>query len=89
MAVSSDQVIRRADVLWRTTIGGVLVRPLAAHEIVKLAGTGAALWGALDAPSTFGDLCAALAASHDTTLAAVADDLVLLIDDLITRGVIA
>ena len=80
--------LRRADVLWRATIDGVLIRPLGAPALTKLAGTGRALWAALDEPATFDDVCARLAAAHDAEVAAVAADLEPVIDDLVARGVL-
>jgi len=80
--------IRRADVLWRATLDGVLIRPLGAAEVIKLAGTGLTLWGALDEPSTFEALCSTLAATHDADPAVVAGDLRPVIDDLAARGVL-
>ena len=80
--------LRRADVLWRATLDGVLVRPVGATEVVKLAGTGRALWAALDEPASFDELCAQLAAAHRADEATVAADLGPVIDDLVSRGVL-
>ncbi|MEZ5245319.1 MAG: PqqD family protein [Acidimicrobiales bacterium] len=80
--------LRRADVLWRATIDGVLVRPLGATTLTKLAGTGGALWALLDEPSSFDDLCARLATAHDVDVAVVTTDLVPVVEDLIAKGVL-
>lgn len=88
MATGADRVIRRADVLWRATLHGVLVRPLGAREVVRLGGTGAALWALLDEPISFPDLCAALARDHDADAVAIAHDLEPVLVDLGERGVI-
>jgi hypothetical protein len=80
--------LRRADVLWRATLDGVLIRPLGADELTKLAGTGRALWAALDEPATFDEVCERLAAGHDADAASIAADLRPVIDDLVERGVV-
>jgi len=80
--------LRRADVLWRATLDGVLIRPVGGPEVVKLAGTGLALWAALDEPSSFESVCAALAAIHDADLDVIASDLRPVIDDLTAREVL-
>jgi hypothetical protein len=80
--------LRRADVLWRATIDGVLIRPLGASTLTKLAGTGRALWALLDEPASFDELCARLAADHDVEVEVVAADLAPVIDDLVAEGVL-
>ena len=80
--------IRRADVLWRATLDGVLIRPLGATEVVKLAGTGLALWAALEEPASFDEVCAGLAATHDADADTIATDLWPVINDLADRGVL-
>jgi hypothetical protein len=89
MALPPDQVIRRADVFWRSTLDGVLVRPHDADEVVKLEGTGEALWAALEEPLRFRELCEVLARSHDADAATIGDDLEPVIADLIARRVVA
>jgi Coenzyme PQQ synthesis protein D (PqqD) len=86
--VSLRLPIRRADVLWRDTLDAVLVRPPGADEVVKLAGTGRALWAALEEPLIFADLCDVLAETHDAETAAIAADLLPVISDLMARGVL-
>lgn len=80
--------LRRADVLWRATLDGVVVRPLGATEVTKLAGSGIALWAALEDPSPPDQVYRRLAASHDTTVEVIAADLAPVIDELIARGVL-
>ena len=80
--------LRRADVLWRATIDGVLIRPLGAPALTKLAGTGRALWAVLDEPAAFDEVCARLAADHDADVVAIAADLEPVIDDLVARGMV-
>lgn len=80
--------LRRADVLWRSTVDGVLIRPPGASVVTKLAGTGGALWAALDEPASFAEVCAHLAATHDADPATIAADLAPVIDDLVARGVV-
>lgn len=88
MAVSSHQTVGRGEVLWRSTLGGVLVRVPGADEVVKLAGTGAAMWAELASPRSFGDLCAALAVSHDADAERIAADLRPVVADLADRAVV-
>jgi hypothetical protein len=80
--------LRRADVLWRATLDGVLIRPLAGKEVTKLAGTGQSLWDVLDEPATFAEICARLARRHDADASSIATDLAPVIDDLVERGVL-
>ncbi len=89
MSPSADRVVRRAPVLWRTTIGAVLVRAPGGDEVTKIAGTGVALWEALAEPRSFGDLCGHLALVHGVDPATVAQDLGPVVDDLIERGALA
>ncbi|MDW3219331.1 MAG: PqqD family protein [Acidimicrobiales bacterium] len=88
MAVSSHHTVGRGDVLWRATLDGVLIRVPGADEVVQLGGTGAAVWAELATPRTFGDLCAALAESHDAAAARIALDLQPVIADLVERAVV-
>lgn len=80
--------LRRADVLWRATLDGVLIRSPGATEVTKLAGTGRSLWAALEEPASFDDVCRRLAESHDATAEVIAADLEPVIDDLVARGVL-
>ena len=48
---------RDLETLWRATLDGVLVRVPKGDEVVKLSGTGAALWAELEDPGRFGDVC--------------------------------
>jgi hypothetical protein len=85
------QGLRRADVLWRATLDGVVIRRPGeddARAVVKLGGTGRSLWDALDEPSTFDELCDRLAASHGAERAVVAADLAPVIEDLVARSVV-
>ena len=86
--LSSMGSLRRADVLWRATLDGVLIRPLGAAELTKLAGTGRALWAVLEEPASFDEVCELLAEIHDADAAAIAADLVPVVDDLVARGVL-
>lgn len=89
MTSDADRLVRRAPVLWRTTIGAVLVRAPGGAEVTKIAGTGVALWEALVEPRSFDDLCAHLASAHGADAATVAQDLRPVVDDLIERGALA
>ncbi|MEQ8841211.1 MAG: PqqD family protein [Acidimicrobiales bacterium] len=88
MPSPEGRILRRAEVLWRSTLDGVLIRPPGADEVTKLAGTGGALWTALEEPSSFDDVCSALAQMHDAEVGTVAADLAPVIDDLVERGVV-
>jgi hypothetical protein len=56
-------VRRTAGVLWRDGAFGVVLLAPAAPEPLTLAGTGRALWAALDHPVTTSELAAELAAA--------------------------
>lgn len=88
MSDRPDRVIRRAPVLWRSTIGAVLVRVPGGTEVTQIGGTGVALWEALEEPRTFAELSAVLATQHGVDAATVAEDLGPVVDDLIERGAI-
>ena len=88
MPVSAEYVIRRGDVLWRATLDGVLVRVPGGDDVVKLAGTGAALWAELDEPIRFHAVCAALARTHDANAERIASDLAPVIDELADKAVV-
>ncbi len=88
MASPEDRILRRADVLWRATLDAVLIRPLDGGDLTRLAGTGRALWAAIEEPTTFADLCTTLAGVHDADATAIAIDVGPVIDDLIDRGVV-
>jgi hypothetical protein len=87
--IAPNSVVRRGDVLWRATLNGVLIRPPGADEVVKLAGTGLALWAELEQPTHFSDLCASLAAGHRADPNQIAADLMPVIVDLVERAVMA
>lgn len=84
----SDTMVRRADVLWRRIADGVMIRRRGDDEAVLLTGSGVALWSALVAPVSTGDLARRLAATHDTTPDVVAADIEPVLDDLVARGVV-
>lgn len=88
MAIAAHLVVSRGDVLWRATLDGVLIRVPGADEVVKLAGTGAAVWAALETSQSFGSLCDQLAGIHDADADRIAADLEPVITDLVDRDVV-
>jgi hypothetical protein len=74
-------------VLWRATLVGVLIRPPGADEVVKVAGTGLALWAELEQPTHFSELCASLAVALGADPNQIAADLTPVIDDLVEGAV--
>jgi hypothetical protein len=96
VSIAPDHVLRRGDVIWRSVLDGVLVRrPRSVAgtagdeaEVVRLSGSGVALWHALAAPVTHAELCAELARDHGVDVATVAADLQPVLDDLLGRGLV-
>ena len=56
---------RRADVLWRQSLDGVVVLPSGADEPLGLAGSAGALWNVLERPVSLEDLVKTLSNSYD------------------------
>ena len=80
--------LHRADVLWRATASGILIRRRGDDETVELAGSGVALWHTLAEPSSRADLVEALARGHRVDAATVASDVGPVVDELVARGVL-
>ncbi len=81
-------VLRRADVLWRTVLDGVLIRRRGDDETILLTGSGLALWLALSEPACLADLADRLARDHQVDPATVLSDIEPAVDDLVNRGVL-
>ncbi len=81
-------VLRRADVLWRTVLDGVLIRRRGDDETILLTGSGLALWLALGEPADLTDLADRLARDHQVDPATVLSDIEPVVDDLVDRGVL-
>lgn len=88
MPVTASTVLRRGDVLWRHTADAVLVRRPDGDEVLKLTGSGIALWDALEGPVTFTQLCDDLALDHRADVETIRADIAPVIDDLHDRGVV-
>lgn len=86
--VPLDRRVRRADVLWRRAGDRVLIRRLGNDELLVLAGTGAALWAALDSERTVGAVAATLAEAHAADLDVVAADVQTALADLVDQRVV-
>ena len=85
---AADTIVRRADVLWRHAADSVLVRRPGGDEVLKLTGSGVALWDALEGPVTFAELCGDLAADHGADAELVRTDIIPVIEDLHERGAV-
>lgn len=79
---------RDPEVLWRSTLRGVLVAAPGADEPVLLTTPGDAVWDALDAPCRFADLVAGLAHRFVAGETQIAADIEPLLDELLAMGVI-
>ncbi len=89
MSVGSlDQVVRRADVLWRRSGPTILIRRPGEDQLAVLADTGLALWEAIVEPITVGDLCDHLSSSYGVDMQVVIDDVEVALMDLVDRGVV-
>ena len=80
--------LRRADVLWRRVIEGVLIQPRGAEEPILLTGSGGALWDELADPTRFEELVGRLARAHRADREEVAADIAPVIEELVGRGVL-
>jgi hypothetical protein len=74
--------------LWRRGDFGVVVLGTGRPDPLTLAGTGVAIWDALDRPHSRRDLVERLAAEFGADAALVAADLEPVVDDLIDGGVL-
>jgi hypothetical protein len=84
----AGSTLRRADVLWRRVVDGVLILPRGAEQPVLLTGSGVALWDELTEPAPFDELVARLALAHRVERELAAADLDPVIEDLVDRGVL-
>lgn len=79
---------RSPSVLWRRMQGAVLLLRPGEQEVVELAGSGVALWEALETPRTDDDLVGELARRYGTDVATVGPDTMAAVEDLLDRGVL-
>ena len=86
--VAATTVLRRADVLWRTVLDGVLIRRRGDDHLILLTGSGVALWRALDQPARLVDLAERLAHDHQIDAVTVVSDMEPVVADLVERGVL-
>jgi Coenzyme PQQ synthesis protein D (PqqD) len=81
--VTEERWRRRADVLWRRSLDGVLLLPSGAEEPLTLAGTGPEMWELLAEPISMPDLTRELATRYETDAATVEADLAPVLDHLV------
>ena len=79
---------RRPGVLWRRSLDAVVLLPPEADDVLTLAGTGPEIWELLAEWRTVADLVEILAAAHETSTDVVAADLVPLLAELESEGVV-
>jgi hypothetical protein len=73
---------RATETLWRRAGDHVLLLGPCRKEMLKLSGTGRALWSALDKPRTLAELADLLSKTYDTDLQTVMDDIRPTLDQL-------
>lgn len=80
---------RRRPALCRTVTGGLLVAtPRPGHEPLFLSDPGPAVWLLLDTPRRVDEICELLAARYEVGADVIAADVVTLIDELVTVGLV-
>ena len=85
----SDEVLCRAhDVVWRVTATDVVVFSRAARELLRLSGTGVALWDATATPVSWTQLVQQLALRFGVEADVVDRDLRPAVAELVRHGVI-
>jgi hypothetical protein len=80
---------RAAETLWRRAGDEVLLLGPCRKEMLKLSGTGRALWSVLDQPRTLAELAALLSQSYDTDLQTVMNDIKPTLDQLTQERLIS
>ena len=88
MTAPPDSPVRRADVLWRRVLDGVLVRRRGDDDTVLISGGGVALWDQLGEPIAPAELIGRLARDHDTSRDVVAADVERLLVELRDLGLV-
>jgi hypothetical protein len=81
-------IVRARGALWRRGDFGVVVLGAGRPDPLTLAGTGVAIWDALDRPCRRRDLIERLAAGFGADPALVAADVTPVVEDLIGGGVV-
>lgn len=86
----TDRFVRSPQVVWRTTLGGVLLRPLGAAHVrpLLLDGSGSLLWNALASPTSVEALCERLAEATGGDPAVISADVRPVLDELVRAGAI-
>ena len=88
MTAPPDSPVRRADVLWRRVLDGVLVRRRGDDEPVLISGGGAALWDQLGQSTAPEELIGHLARNHHASRDEVAADVERLLVELRDLGLV-
>lgn len=87
--MTTEDVYRRADVLWRGTCDRVIILVPASGELITLQATAGDLWAALEFPGSLGELAERLAAVYDAPAERIAGDVKPALDELARRGALA
>jgi hypothetical protein len=82
-------VYRRADVLWRRTFDRVVILVPASGEFLTLQATANALWAALEAPASLGEVAERLAAIYGAPIEQITSDIEPALQELRRRGAVA
>lgn len=87
--MGSVRYVRGVEVLWRRNPGEVVFLALGDDEVVRLPGTGAALWDHLTHAVALDDLATRLARDFSADSHQVATEVQTLLDELVRRGAVA
>lgn len=86
----TERFVRSPHVVWRTTLSGVLFRPIGLADIrpVLLDGGGSLLWNALANPTSVEALCERLAEATGSDPAVISTDVRPVLDQLVRMGAV-
>lgn len=87
--MGSVRYVRSEEVLWRRNPGEVVLLALGDDEVVRLPGTGGALWDQLSRPISLDDVAAGLGRVYSAAPERVAAEIQPLLDELVRRGAVA
>lgn len=79
---------RHEEVLWRRNPGEVVLLALGSDEVVRLPGTGGAVWDELSRPLALDELANRLAQAYSAVPEQVATEVQALLDELVRRSAV-
>lgn len=80
---------RAPEVLWRRSLGRVLLRLPAAGDLVVLGASGPALWEALERPRSLDEVAGALGGDFGVDVRTVADDISPVLERLVELSLVS